>query len=42
MDPRLENISDDPRFTTLLERMKADVDSMRARVERGEVELGIR
>jgi adenylate cyclase len=42
MDPRLENISDDPRFTALVERMKADVDSMRARVERGEVELGIR
>jgi TolB-like protein/lipoprotein NlpI len=42
MDPRLENISDDPRFTALMERMKADVDSMRARVERGEVELAIR
>lgn len=41
VDPRLETIAHDPRFTTLLERMKADVDSMRARVERGEVELGI-
>jgi adenylate cyclase len=42
VDPRFENISDDPTFTALMERMKADVDSMRARVERGEVELGIR
>jgi hypothetical protein len=42
MDPRLKNIADDPRFKALMDRMKADVDSMRARVERGEVDLGIR
>jgi TolB-like protein/lipoprotein NlpI len=41
LDPRLKNIADDPRFTALMERMKADVNSMRARVERGEVDLGI-
>ena len=40
-DPRLDNISDDPRFTAIIDRMKAHVDSMRARVERGEVDLGI-
>jgi TolB-like protein/Tfp pilus assembly protein PilF len=42
MDPRFDNISDDPRFRALIEQMVADVDSMRARVERGEVDLGIR
>ncbi|MEJ2185909.1 MAG: tetratricopeptide repeat protein, partial [Gemmatimonadota bacterium] len=41
MDPRFENISDDPRFAALMERMQADIDSMRARLERGEVDLGI-
>jgi len=41
-DPRLDNISDDPRFTSIIDQMAADVDSMRARVERGEVDLGIR
>ncbi|MGD2124243.1 MAG: hypothetical protein PVJ76_21110 [Gemmatimonadota bacterium] len=41
-DPRLDNISDDPRFGALLEQAAAQVDSMRARVERGEVDLGIR
>jgi TolB-like protein/Tfp pilus assembly protein PilF len=41
MDPRFESLVDDPRFTAIIDGMKADVDSMRARVERGEVELGI-
>jgi TolB-like protein/Tfp pilus assembly protein PilF len=41
MDPRLRSIADDPRFAALVERMKADVDSMRARVKRGQVDLGI-
>jgi TolB-like protein len=40
-DPRLDNISDDSRFTALIQEMAANVDSMRARVERGEVDLGI-
>jgi len=40
-DPRLDNISDDPRFTALIQEMAANVDSMRARVERDEVDLGI-
>jgi tetratricopeptide (TPR) repeat protein len=40
-DPRFDNISEDPRFEALMERMKADVDSMRARLERGDVELPI-
>jgi len=42
IDPRFDNISDDRRFTALIEQMVADVDSMRVRVERGEVDLGIR
>jgi hypothetical protein len=41
MDPRFESLVDDPRFTAIIDDMKADVDSMRARVERGEVELGV-
>ena len=41
IDPRFDNISDDPRFTSIIERMAAHVASMRARVEQGEVELGI-
>jgi tetratricopeptide (TPR) repeat protein len=41
MDPRLDNISSDPRFTALIDEMASHVDSMRARVERGEVDLGI-
>jgi len=39
-DPRLDNISDDPRFTAIIRAMSVHVDSMRARVERGEVDLG--
>jgi tetratricopeptide (TPR) repeat protein len=42
IDPRFKLVSDDPGFTALMENMKIDVDSMRARLERGEVELGIR
>lgn len=42
IDPRFELISGDPRFTALMDGMRADVDSMRARLERGEVDLGIR
>jgi len=42
LDPRFDNISDDPRFEALLERMKADVDSMRVRMERGDVNSGVR
>lgn len=41
LDPRFDNISSDSRFNALMDRMKAEADSMRARVERGEVDLGI-
>jgi tetratricopeptide (TPR) repeat protein len=41
IDPRFGNISGDPRFTALIEQMAAHVDFMRARVERGEVDLGV-
>jgi hypothetical protein len=40
-DPRFDNISDDPRFADIIQQMAAHVDSMRARVERGDVDLGI-
>jgi TolB-like protein/tetratricopeptide (TPR) repeat protein len=42
MDPMFDSIRDHPRFKTLLERMRSDVEEMRQRMEREEKARGLR
>lgn len=42
LDPMFDSVRDDPRFVALVDRMRADVEAMRARVEEEERAAGLR
>lgn len=42
LDPMFDSVRDDPRFQAIVDRMQADVEEMRRRIEREEIAAGIR